>query len=148
MLPLVKQLVVLLKLKFPKAIFSGVISRQLLFRVSVRSRFWKTIQQRFSIKYWESVSRSEGDNSVCSTGWFVCSAVLKKINYQRWRPASVVLPYKFMNLFHRGNFLRIFHVSTIFWNFICSVSQIVIVLIGLRQSNCLSNFIKSTSKMS
>ena len=83
---------------------------------------------------------------MCSTDWFVCSVVLKKINYKRWRPASVVLPYKFMNLFHRRNFLRIFHVSTISGIFIFLVSRIV-VLLGLRQGNCLSNFIKNASKM-
>ena len=39
---------------------------------------------------------------------------------------------------HHGNFPR--NVPTIFGIFICSVSQLIIVLIGLRQGNCLSLF--------
>ena len=60
LLALVEQHVALLKWNFPCAFFfcfcflgvgGGVVCRQLFFRVSVSGRFWKTIQQRFSIKY-------------------------------------------------------------------------------------------------
>ena len=43
--------------------------------------------------------------------------------------------------------LQEFYVSTIFGIFICLVSQIVIVLIGLHQGSCPSNFVKNTRKM-
>ena len=40
------------------------------------------------------------------------------------------------------------NVSTIFGIFICLVIQIIVVLIGLCQGNCLSNFFENTLKMS
>ena len=40
------------------------------------------------------------------------------------------------------------YVSTIFGIFICLVSQIIIILIDLRQGNCLSKFVENTYKMS
>ena len=40
------------------------------------------------------------------------------------------------------------NVSTIFGIFICLVIQIIVVLIGLRQGSCLSNFFENTLKMS
>ena len=97
------------------------------------------------------MSRTEGENSVSSAGWVVCSAVLKKINFQEncqyWRPASVMLPCEFMKtILEHGNLPR--NVSIIFGIFICLVSQIIIVLIGQRQANYLSNFVENTCKMS
>ena len=59
-----------------------------------------------------------------------------------------MLPSEFKNLFHHETSARIFHVSTIFRIFICLLSQIVIVLIGIHHGNCLSNFVKNTHKMS
>ena len=43
-------------------------------------------------------------------------------------------------IFHHGN------ISTIFGIFIYLVTQIIVVLIGLRQGNCLSNVFENTFK--
>ena len=123
---LVEQLVPLLKRNFSYGFFSGIISRELLFRVSVRNRFWKTIQQRFFYQVLAKRLRSEGNNSVCSGGWAVCSAVLQKEIYQEnchcWRPASVIISCKLVKkMLHHGN------VSTIFGIFICLVIKIIVV---------------------
>ena len=40
------------------------------------------------------------------------------------------------------------NASTIFGIFICLVSQKIIVLIDLRQDNCLSDFVENACKMS
>ena len=45
-------------------------------------------------------------------------------------------------MLHHENVLIIFGI------FICLVIQIIVVLIGLRQGNCLSNFFENTLKMS
>ena len=82
LLALVEQLVSLLKRKFPNAFFYKVISIQLLFRVSVRSRFWK-YTAKFFYQILGKRLKSEEDNSVCFAGWLVYSAVLKKLNFSR-----------------------------------------------------------------
>ena len=53
-----------------------------------------------------------------------------------------MLPWESMKtILHRGNFSR--NNSTIFGIFICLVSQIITVFIGLCQGNCLSNFVET-----
>ena len=57
--------------------------------------------------------------------------------YQRWGPASVILPCDFIKKgLRHGYFPR--NISTFFGTFICLVSQKNIILIELRKGNCLS----------
>ena len=144
LLALVEQLVSLLKRKFPNAFFYKVISIQLLFRVSVRSSFWK-YTAKFFYQILGKRLKSEEDNSVCFAGWLVYSAVLKKLNFSRklsmfetcFSNATLWI-YEIISTFPCSDYFRDLYLFS---------KPNSIVSIGLHQSNYLSNFVKNTRKM-
>ena len=137
LLALVEQLLALLKRKFPYAFFSGVISRQVFFQVFVSSRFRKTIQKTFSIKYQTIVSRPEQDNSACFAG----RVFWKKGDFSR-RMSMLETCFSNVTLRMYENKTPPWKFSgkcfTFFGVFSCLVSQIIIILMELCQGNYLS----------
>ena len=148
LLALVEQLIALLKRKFPTHFFFFLISIFIFFLRGGRRRgFPDNCFSEFLIVGGSETLHKKGFLSNTRKALQIrrkqfrvlCRLDLptKKWIFCRKMPCFRNVTHEFMTArLHRGNLLK--KVSTVFGIFICLVSQIIIVLLGLRLSSCLS----------